>query len=131
MLIHLDKNDVLFICEHATESFEAEDEGEGFAEEVIKRLESADIEVIESRSGSSADEFFVELFMQWDGTDVAEVLELITETLSNIDIDFTHDEVDLDGDDDDDEFDSDYDDDDFDDDDDDADTSEEFDGDKD
>ena len=129
MLIHLDKNDVLFICEHATESFEAEDEGEGFAEEVIKRLENVDIEVIESRSGSSADEFFVELFMQWDGADVVDILDLITESLSNIDIEFTHDEVDLDADDDDEEFDSDFEDDDFDDDD---DTSEDdFDGDKD
>ncbi len=127
MLIHLDKNDVLFICDHATESFEAEDEGEGFAEEVIKRLENADIEVIESRSGSSADEFFVELFMQWDGADVVDILDLITESLSNIDIEFTHDEVDLDADDDDEDFDSDFEDDDFDDDD---DADEDFDGDK-
>lgn len=127
MLIHLDKDDVLLICEQATESFEAEDEGEGFTEEVIKRLENADIEVIESRSGSAADEFFVELFLQWDGADVVDVLDLMVEALSNIDIEFTHDEVDLDADDDDEEFDSDFDDDDFDDDDDDA-NSDEFDG---
>lgn len=112
MLIHLNKNDVILICEHAVESFESEDEGESYTEEVVKHLEDADIDVIEARSGGSADEFFMEVFAQWDGADPADVLDLMAEALSNIDIEFTHDEVIFDDDDDDEDFDSDDDDDD-------------------
>lgn len=114
MLIHLDKDDVLLICEQAVESYDAEDDGEAFTEEVVKRLEDADIEAIESRSGGSADEFFMEVFSQWDGSDATDILDLMVEGLNNIDIELTYAEVDLDEEADDD-FDDDYDDEDDDD----------------
>lgn len=123
MLIHLNKNDVILICEQATESYEAEDGGEVFTEEVVKRLEGADIEAIEARSGSASDEFFMELFQQWDGVDPSDILDLMSEALSNIDIDLTYDE---DFDDDDDDEEDDFDDDDFDDDDDEDEEYDEF-----
>ncbi|MEZ4459873.1 MAG: hypothetical protein R3E66_09115 [bacterium] len=83
---------------------------------MIKRFEEADIETIEARTGSSADEFFMEIFQAWDGIDSSDILDLMTEALSNIDVDLTYDEIEEDDDDDSFEDDDEDEDDDFDDD---------------
>lgn len=96
MQIHLSKDEVVSLRTAAVESFEQEDEGEAFCEEIVGSFEDADIEVIESRSGGSADEFFMEIFHQWDGVDSTDILDMVVEALSIIDIDFSYDHVDED-----------------------------------
>lgn len=94
MQIHLSKAEIISIRASAVDSFEQEDEGEAFCEEIVGVFEDSDIEVIESRSGGSADEFFAEIFLQWDGVDPSDIMDMVEEALSIIDIDLTYAHVD-------------------------------------
>ena len=106
MQIHLSKYDIILLRDKAVESFEAEDEGDAFAEEAIGCFEANDIETIESRAGGSADNYMREIFESWDGVDPMELVEMLAENLVNIDIELTFDDVD--GDDDENESSSDW-----------------------
>lgn len=108
MQIHLSKAEVISIRSAAVESFEQEDEGELFCEDIVGFFEDSDIEVIESRSGGSADEFFAEIFHQWDGVDASDIMDMVEEALSIIDIELTYDHVDDDDEDDEEEEDDDF-----------------------
>jgi len=94
MQIHLSKAEIISIRASAVDSFKQEDEGEAFCEEIVGVFEDSDIEVIESRSGGSADEFFAEIFLQWDGIDPSDIMDMVEEALSIIDIDLTYAHVD-------------------------------------
>ncbi len=94
MHIHMTKYEVISIREQVLEAEDDEDAAEGFCEEVIGCLEDADIETIESRTGGDADEFMHEVYADWDHGDPIELLDLLNEALSVIDIEFTYEDFD-------------------------------------
>lgn len=94
MHIHLTKYQVISIREQVLEAEDDDDAVDSFCEEVIGCLEDADIETIESRTGADADEFMHEVYSNWDHGDPIELLDLLTESLSVIDIEFTFEDFD-------------------------------------
>lgn len=94
MHIHLSKYDVISIRDQVLEAEDDEDAVERFCEEVIGCLEDADIQTIESRTGGDADEFMHEVYEQWDHGDPIELLDLLTDALSVIDVEFSFEDFD-------------------------------------
>lgn len=92
MQVHLTGYEAAALRRQAAISADLDDDGESFAEEAVVCFEQRAIEMIENRTGSTAEEVMMNAFDSWEGGEPEMILETLAATLEELDIELTYDE---------------------------------------